>query len=161
MFVSRMGLLAELLVVKAAQMTKYQMFNVFKLILTSVLLSLIMFRINTVIVYLCIIIAVIVMFSCLLKYYETGGFTSLGSESIRRYNSPNNSDNKNINRCMDDLSSSSYKLLNSTTGGDSTDVDAKDINIKIDKNKLKEFRKRSSAASSIKRTNNDRQANES
>lgn len=133
MFVSRMGLLAELLVVKAVQMTKYQIFNVFKLILTSVLLSLIMFRINTVIVYLCIIITVIVMFSCLLKCYETGDFTSFGSESFGRYNNPNNSDNKNINKCMDDLSFSKTNT-------------ADDTNIKIDKNKLKEFRKQSSTA---------------
>lgn len=132
MFVSRMGLLAELLVIKASQMTKYQMFNVFKLILTSVLLSLVMFRTNTVIMYLCIIIIIIVMFSCLLKHYESGSSFAFGTEFQQHYNIPNNSDN--IKRCMDDLSTSS-SLSGKLTGNSN--------NVKINKNKLKEFRQRS------------------
>lgn len=137
MFVSRMGLLAELLVIKAAQMTKYQMFNVFKLILTSVLLSLMMFRTNAVIMYLCIIIIIIVMFSCLLKHYENGSSFAFGTDLQQHYNIPNNSDN-NIKRCMDDLStpSSFNQTLSSKLTGNRN-------NIKINKNKLKEFRQRS------------------
>lgn len=125
-FVNRMNAMSELLLIKASQMTKYQMLHVFKLILISVLLSLVVFRVNTVIVYLCIIVIMIMMLVYLLKYYESDNRININV----RYNS-NDSDEPSV------------------AGGSSLKTPSDSVNIKVDKNKLKEFRKRTAAATTI------------
>ena len=114
-FISRMGVMAEMLLIKSSQMTKYQIFNVFKLVLVSVLLSLMIFRTSTVILYLCIIITIVVMLSYLIKYYDSN-FCDIDV----RYNS------------NDILKNKAHTSVNSAV--------LSDDNVKIDKNKLKQYR---------------------